>query len=1231
MTGRYELIAAKLLAEGGARFQKIMDAYVRAHYPGVEYVSALGSHKTKNKSRTGTPDSIYWLTGGGMLLGEHTTVADGVQGKFKKDLIKCAAEVKEKGFERGTYEVVLCYNDEFTVPEIQNLKAFGKELKLEVSFIGLGDLATDVSLYYPEIAEEFLGIPYDTGQVMRPDYFIKYYDSRPGALATPLTNPFLERTTAGARVTEKLESGAIVMLSGKPGIGKTRFGVEFIKAREKTTGTPGFVIVENHQSVSIDLERIKSRRSRFTILIDDADRKKQLLTQVLNLMRRAGGEKIELVLTVRSIARLDLERELGDLNWVRYEMAGPSDDTIRRMIAESPYRIERESLQTRIVNVSHGSARFAMMLARLASDDPEALKGGLGRIYRAYYNRYIKDFGAMDTDIFVRVLGLLAYERAVVYSEDNKEMFDEQLAFAGVSRREFLSCVTELERRELVDRKQEHETVLLGDQNLRAYYFYRAFIEEGYLSFKELLRRNARGYDARLRNLVSNTSEDFGKEEVLKAFGPALRSQESLLTGPDLVRFYENFGFLWPENYLDHAWEIVDDLDLRVTSNFPAVKRKNGNTGYTDDSLLRLISKSFDEDVVHCMTGVEIAFRYIRKQSELLLPLIEALESKVLLDTEVIGDGYEKHRKLWNYLLAGVEEKDPLSERMVIEMTTVYFRRHASARILLEWERRESDKDYNQSLRSKIWDAFICLYDKYPIDILDRVDSLRYRRGVPKVEVMTIDRDKLVVLFSKKFSPERLPECLTVHDLNLWFTDRKFSNSDLRKAVKRFQTELTKTYWELEWKSGANKARRAGVDYSQIKRQELIGKYTMTTVEEFTVFLEDLALILPLPRAGSGRHHESVGLILALNRSANQVRGMKLLEMYLDQFNDYPIVMRRIIVEAMENGKEGGFSFLDFLVNWKDGILSKWVSFALLDLPKEYVDTTHRQYIIKLLKGSGKVVLRYDLFKTFSQNDEEFGELLSLFHEGVVEDRIEPDYFDLPALDSKELKENLQVVKGLYLLLRDVETIDLEKKLLRRIMDIDADFYVDYVIAMVSRGGFGAGSHHDNELGFIWEYESAELLVNRCMIFLDLDGSYNSPYERFFAGKYKGKMRAERFILDSISAHPSEHRKCNQLIDAGRNFLGLTDDSILASLLVTCNDVLVFRKFDWIITEDLISGGTNGALARLKQWDDLKEMVREYGSNNKTKAIRGFISNQIQFFRERVKYEERQIYIQEVW
>jgi len=164
MTGRYELIAAKLLAEGGARFQKIMDAYVRAHYPGVEYVSALGSHKTKNKSRTGTPDSIYWLTGGGMLLGEHTTVADGVQGKFKKDLIKCAAEVKEKGFERGTYEVVLCYNDEFTVPEIQNLKAFGKELKLEVSFIGLGDLATDVSLYYPEIAEEFLGVPYDTGQ-----------------------------------------------------------------------------------------------------------------------------------------------------------------------------------------------------------------------------------------------------------------------------------------------------------------------------------------------------------------------------------------------------------------------------------------------------------------------------------------------------------------------------------------------------------------------------------------------------------------------------------------------------------------------------------------------------------------------------------------------------------------------------------------------------------------------------------------------------------------------------------------------------------------------------------------------------------------------------------------------------------------------------------------------------------------------------------------------------------
>jgi DNA polymerase III delta prime subunit len=1238
MNGRYEIIAAKLLAEGGARFQKIMDAYVRAHYPGVEYVSTLGSHKTKNKSRTGTPDSIYWMAGGGMLLGEHTTVADGLQGKFKKDLIKCATEANKKGFERGTYEVMLCYNDEFTVAEIQNLKSYGEDLELKIGFIGLGELATDISLYYPEIAEEFLGIAYDTGQVMRPDYFVKYLDSRPGALATPLTNPFLDRKPAGDKVKEELETGSIVLLSGKPGIGKTRFGVEFLKAREKETGIPGFVLTENHQSVNTDLERIKSRQSKFTVLIDDADRKIKLLGQVLHLMRRSGGEEIELLLTVRSIARRDLERELDDLNWVRYEMSGPSDETIRRMIAGAPYMIEREELQSRIVKVSHGSARFAMMLARLASDDPDALAGGLGRIYHAYYNRYIKDFDEMDTDTFVRVLGLLAFERAVVYSSDNSEMFERQLAFAGITEREFIECVVALERRELVDRREE--TVLLGDQNLRAYYFYRAFIEEGYLSFEKLLRENYRGHDNRFRNLVNGTSEDFGKGVVIEAFGPALKKLEESVSGSDLILFYENFGFLWPEDYLDYAWEAVQVLDKTDGVVFPEIKRNNSNAGYIQDSLLRLIARSFDEDVVHCMNGVDIAFTYIRKKPEFILSLLQALESKVLLDEEEIENGFEKHQQFWEYLLGDVEREDPLSERLIIEMAVTYLRRHAATRILLEWEKRAKKSvitidDFCLSTRSKIWDAFINLYDRYPKEILEKVDSLRYRRGTPISEVMTVDQGKLTILFSSKFSPDRLSECLTVRDLVRWFKDRKFLNKKFRKVSLLFQTDLTLMFKELEWRRGSNQIRRGGGNYPEIKRKELEEKYSFTTKVEFAKFLENLSSILPLKKADEERHHESVGLILALNRSNDHDRGMGYLKSYLDRFSDYPIVMRRIIVEIMQESKAKGLSFLKFLMAYQPQNLSKWISFALIDLPENDAEVEHEDYCRLLLTGKGKVILSYDVLKKVARDEQVFGELLRLLDKGLTDGRIETDFFDLAKVNDAELTTNFITVRSLYLQLRKIEVIDLDKKLLRRILDIDISFYFDYVEAMLGRGGFGTGSSSDDNLGFIWEYESAELIVSKCLVFMDKEsrntGGLDSPYEPFFAGKYKGKDRAKQFVLSRISAHPSEYGKCNRLIVCGRKHLGFTEDDIVSCLLNTCDDLFVFRKYDWITSPMIISGGTNGAIGRLVQWEALRDLVKKHRGNGNTTKVRRYLSDQVRRCQREVKIEERQMYIGEVW
>jgi hypothetical protein len=60
----------------------MMDAYARLHFPGFAGITAEGSHKTKRKTKTGTPDSLYWLDNGAIIMGEHSTRADGIVAKF---------------------------------------------------------------------------------------------------------------------------------------------------------------------------------------------------------------------------------------------------------------------------------------------------------------------------------------------------------------------------------------------------------------------------------------------------------------------------------------------------------------------------------------------------------------------------------------------------------------------------------------------------------------------------------------------------------------------------------------------------------------------------------------------------------------------------------------------------------------------------------------------------------------------------------------------------------------------------------------------------------------------------------------------------------------------------------------------------------------------------------------------------------------------------------------------
>src|SRR5215204_689067 len=109
-------IQNELLSKGQGEFQKLGDSYLAKKYPYSEIIP-IGSTFGKDKTRTGTPDSLFKLENGRFLLIEYTTQEIGLGKKFSKDLEKCFDEGKTNVPLAEVEKIVLACNGELSHEE----------------------------------------------------------------------------------------------------------------------------------------------------------------------------------------------------------------------------------------------------------------------------------------------------------------------------------------------------------------------------------------------------------------------------------------------------------------------------------------------------------------------------------------------------------------------------------------------------------------------------------------------------------------------------------------------------------------------------------------------------------------------------------------------------------------------------------------------------------------------------------------------------------------------------------------------------------------------------------------------------------------------------------------------------------------------------------------------------------------------------------------------------------
>lgn len=282
-----------------AGFQRLCDSYL--YKRGYEHINALGLVIGAEKVAKGTPDTFIARADGTYDFAEYSTQQEGLAAKFSGDIAKCFDETKTGVEVTHIHELILCHNARLTPEEELELNEQCRRQGVLHSIFGPDAIAHDLYQKYPGLARDFLGVDVDTGQIVSPEEFVAAYGKR--SFATPLDTVFKFRDEQLEQVSEALAKGDLVLVSGRPGVGKTRFALECChRYLKEQADVRVFCIFNKGADLFEDLRVQFSEPGHFLILVDDANRLSRFEYVLEFLQDKRPDQTIKIIATIRDYA-----------------------------------------------------------------------------------------------------------------------------------------------------------------------------------------------------------------------------------------------------------------------------------------------------------------------------------------------------------------------------------------------------------------------------------------------------------------------------------------------------------------------------------------------------------------------------------------------------------------------------------------------------------------------------------------------------------------------------------------------------------------------------------------------------------------------------------------------------------------------------------------------------------------------------------------------------------------
>lgn len=1136
----------------GGRFQKLFDTYLFKKY-GFGNIQSLGVQDGTDKTTKGTPDAYVINDDGTFTFIMYGTVGDKAFEKLKNDILSCFDYGKSKIDENRISKIICAYsNTNINAGQMVELKSLipGKEIEL----IGIDTVSQDLFNKYPFLAEEFLNIPIGTSQIYDVEDFVEIYDRN--RINSPLSINFIARNQEQEELYSNISLNIATLVTGASGIGKTRLIIEVCR-KFVLEGWKVICVKNNGSYLLDDIKYYINDTGKYLLFIDDANQTTSLEAVLSYVSGIPRNIEIKIVMSVRDYAKERLCKVVNKyLKFAEQKIESLSDDNIKEILKEN-LQILNEDYIDRIVEISKGNARLAVLAGKASKEFGYLAIGNVIDIFRLYYQRILDDT-ALDIEL-VKTLFIISLLGAIKIKENN--FAEKILGDFCLTWEQFSEDCKRLNELELIDLHYD-AIAQISDQSFGDFIKYYVLIEKKYISIERLLDIGFPVFKNKIVYTLNTLIKLFNSDETKKYIEQQVKNMWEKAPSDKQWDYLRSFHALNQEKSLSclnqriQAAEVVE-FDLE-SYDFEKEQNNRNINNEEIDLLCNFKYTNYFEDVI------DLLLLFYKKRPDMFVEFYYAFTDRLGYDEFSYKLQYEKElmlvRKIWEH---SEEGKNKNVTFLLVKVLDCFLEcrfhksRFENNRTIKMYDFRVSLIDGSEKLRRYILNVLAQVYRKgLYIKLIHNILSKHHTDFTDKEEArktFSFDYEHIKELFFPYWDDLTFEQCKVLKSMENNFNwlglqpDEfvgKYNDNEEYVVYDVFQ-EVHDV--NMDWKE-KQEARKN-------KIESFVNDYTLD--DYLNLFLQCKKFEDANDEEG---YHIATGINIILNSLKNNISNLlNIVELYLEHNAPYGRNMGWLIQFLVENiGANSVIKLIEkYEFDYKYLWLCDYYSFIPVEDINDAVVKNFSGYVHSQLFQDIPAIPSIEYLMKYKKIDSSITDKASkiVLEKAATNPYVVTAYFGWGVEKNIEIileffGGNLNILEDLYIVAIR-EHYDYDGKLFLKIMELDDEFWNKFIKKIV-----------DNRFKTMYYVNIFEKIWSR----EDYESKINIAFEQMIGDDFwLGKKDAAEIIFCNKENTPEDIRIRKKMWLQNYIALNFSDEQKMITIFRLIADVLPFYKKELIL------------------------------------------------------------------